>query len=168
MTSLGEDVTERRAREEELRATTSRLTTLLENLQAAVLVEDEHHRIVLANQTFCDVFGLPFAPDKLRGWAMPVIVDAIRGRFLDGDAFAAGVEDLLRGRRGRSWARRWLSPTGASSSATTCRSATTARCSATCGSTATSRRGSGPPTSCAPRATRPRPPTVPRARSSPR
>ena len=71
MTALGEDVTARRAREEKLKVTSSRLTTLLENLQAAVLVEDEDHRAVLANQTFCDVFSLPFAPDKLNGWAMP-------------------------------------------------------------------------------------------------
>ena len=97
VTALGEDITARRAREENQKVTSSRLTTLLENLQAAVLVEDENHRAVLANQTFCDVFGLPFAPDKLTGWAMPVIVDAIRGRFVDGEAYASGVDDLIGG-----------------------------------------------------------------------
>ena len=99
MTSLGEDITARRAREEKLKVTSSRLTTLLENLQAAVLVEDENHRAVLANQTFCDVFGLSFNPDRLTGWAMPVIVDATRDRFVDGEAFARGVDTLVRGAR---------------------------------------------------------------------
>jgi PAS domain S-box-containing protein len=97
VTALGEDITARRAHEESLKVTSSRLTTLLENLQAAVLVEDESHRAVLANQTFCEVFGLPFGPDLLAGWAMPVIVDAVRRRFANPDAFAMGVEDLIRG-----------------------------------------------------------------------
>jgi PAS domain S-box-containing protein len=97
VTALGEDVTAPRAREEKLKVTSSRLTTLLENLQAAVLVEDESHRAVLANQAFCDMFGLPFAPERLTGWAMPVIVDAIRGRFADGEGFAGGIAERVGG-----------------------------------------------------------------------
>jgi signal transduction histidine kinase/CheY-like chemotaxis protein len=95
MTSLGEDVTARREREEVLRITTSRLSTLIEHLGAAVLMEDDQHRAVLANQAFCDIFGLPFGPDKLRGWARAVVVDQVRARFVDGDAFAAGVDRLV-------------------------------------------------------------------------
>ncbi len=95
VTSLGEDITERQAREDALRATSSRLATLVENLQAAVLVEDEHHHAVLANEAFCSAFGLPFSPRMLDGWPMPVIVDAIRGRFLDAEGFAQGVDELI-------------------------------------------------------------------------
>ncbi len=95
VTAVGEDITEWRAREQALTVTTSRLSTLVENLRAAVLVEDEQHRAVLANRTFCDTFGLPFAPSLLRGWPLPVIIDAIRGEFADPDAFAAGVERAL-------------------------------------------------------------------------
>ena len=97
VTAIGEDITERRAREDALRVTSSRLSTLVENLQAAVLVEDERHHAVLANQGFCDVFELPFAPALLEGWPLPVIVDTIRGRFADGEAFAVGVEELILG-----------------------------------------------------------------------
>jgi two-component system, sensor histidine kinase and response regulator len=95
VTSVGEDITEWRAREQALTVTTSRLSTLVENLQAAVLVDDERHRAVLANQTFCDTFGLPFAPNLLKGWPLPVIVDAIRSQFADPEEFAAGVEAAL-------------------------------------------------------------------------
>ena len=97
VTAIGEDITERRAREEALRVTSSRLSTLVENLQAAVLVENERHHAVLANKAFCDTFGLPFAPTLLEGWPLPVIVDTIRGRFEDGEAFAVGVEELILG-----------------------------------------------------------------------
>jgi two-component system sensor histidine kinase/response regulator len=97
VTAIGEDITDRRAREEALRVTTSRLSTLVENLQAAILVENELHHAVLANQAFCDTFGLPFAPALLEGWPLPVIVDTIRGRFEDGEAFAVGIEELILG-----------------------------------------------------------------------
>ncbi len=97
VTTVGEDITDRRAREEALRVTYARLSTLVENLQAAVLVENERHHAVLANRAFCDTFGLPFAPALLEGWPLPVIVDTIRGRFEDGEAFAVGVEELILG-----------------------------------------------------------------------
>lgn len=64
---LVRDITEQKQAEYQLRATTSRLTTLVQNLQAGVLVEDEHRRILLANQTFCDIFRLPLSPEALRG-----------------------------------------------------------------------------------------------------
>ncbi len=96
VTAVGEDITEWRAREQALTVTTSRLSTLVENLRAAVLVEDEHHRAVMANPLFCRTFGLPFAPPLLKGWPLPVIVDAIRGQAADPDAFAAGVERALK------------------------------------------------------------------------
>jgi PAS domain S-box-containing protein len=96
MTLLGDDITERRESENALRAASGRLGTLVESLQAAVLMEDEQRHAVLANQAFCDTFGLPFSPQMIAGWPIPVIVDAIRNRFSDGEAFALGVEELSR------------------------------------------------------------------------
>lgn len=46
------DISERKRIEEQLWATTSRLSTLIENLQLGVLVKDEFQRIVLINQAF--------------------------------------------------------------------------------------------------------------------
>ncbi len=99
VTAIGEDITDRRAAEERMQLDAARLRTLVESMQEAVLIEDARHHAVLANQAFCDAFGLPFAPDRLMGWPLPVIVDTVRGLFADGDAFAAGVEALVRGDR---------------------------------------------------------------------
>jgi signal transduction histidine kinase/CheY-like chemotaxis protein len=41
-----------------LSATTTRLVALMENLQAAVLVESPDHRVALANSCFCEMFRL--------------------------------------------------------------------------------------------------------------
>jgi PAS domain S-box-containing protein len=97
VTAIGEDITDRRAREERERVDSARLRTLVENMNAAVLIEDARHHAHLANQAFCDTFGLPFSPDKLEDWPLPVVVDTIRERFEDGEAFAAGVEALVLG-----------------------------------------------------------------------
>jgi two-component system sensor histidine kinase/response regulator len=53
--------------QEKLRKATSRLSILIENLQAAVLVEDENRRIALLNQEFCYTFELPVSPQELLG-----------------------------------------------------------------------------------------------------
>ncbi len=64
---VGIDITERKEIEEELRATTSRLSTLIENLQLGVLVEDESQKIVLANQNFCDLLNIQGNPEDFIG-----------------------------------------------------------------------------------------------------
>ncbi|MFB2896840.1 PAS domain S-box protein [Aerosakkonemataceae cyanobacterium BLCC-F50] len=61
------DITERKQAEEELRASTSRLSTLIENLQLGILVKDESELVVLLNQAFCDIFNIPIVPGALIG-----------------------------------------------------------------------------------------------------
>jgi two-component system sensor histidine kinase/response regulator len=61
------DITDRKQVEDYLNRTTSRLSTLIGSLQAGILVEDEHRQIVLANQEFCNLFGLELTPEDLLG-----------------------------------------------------------------------------------------------------
>lgn len=61
------DITNRKAAEEHLNRTTSRLSTLIRNLHAGILVEDEHRQIVLSNQFFCDLFSIDLEPFDLLG-----------------------------------------------------------------------------------------------------
>ncbi len=41
-----------------LRTTTTRLTTLIQNFQAGIIVENEQGEVVLVNQEFCQLFGI--------------------------------------------------------------------------------------------------------------
>ncbi|MBZ8180358.1 PAS domain S-box protein [Oscillatoria salina] len=61
------DITERQEAAEEIRATTSRLATLIENLQLGILVKDEFKRVIMVNQAFCDLFNLSVSPANLIG-----------------------------------------------------------------------------------------------------
>ncbi|WP_422858831.1 PAS domain S-box protein [Flagellimonas sp. S174] len=62
-----EDITQEKKSEQKLKASEERLAILIKNLQTGILLEDENRKIVLANQKFCDLFGIPVAPEKLKG-----------------------------------------------------------------------------------------------------
>ncbi|MBI4739983.1 MAG: response regulator [Betaproteobacteria bacterium] len=62
-----QDITDRKRDEEYLLATSSRLSALIESMQAGVLVEDENARVVVTNQALCDMFGLAVAGPDLVG-----------------------------------------------------------------------------------------------------
>jgi len=53
-----QDITARKQDEEFLLSTSSRLSALIESMQSGVLVEDEHHLMVTANQALFSLFGI--------------------------------------------------------------------------------------------------------------
>ena len=61
------DVTERRAAEEALRLSAERMAALLQQLRRGIVLLSEEHRVVLVNQTFCDLFSLEDPPESLTG-----------------------------------------------------------------------------------------------------
>ena len=81
-----------------LRATTERLTRLLASLGGGVLVEDESRRIILANQTFCDIFGIPVAPELLVGLDCADSAEQSKHLFADPAAFGPRIAELLAAR----------------------------------------------------------------------
>jgi PAS domain S-box-containing protein len=80
---------------EEVNIRKKRLTQLITNLNNGILVEDENRKIILANQLYCDMFGIPAPPDHLTG--MDCSGSAGRSKFLfkDPNAFVARVDELL-------------------------------------------------------------------------
>jgi PAS domain S-box-containing protein len=97
--AVGYDITERAHAEEELRATTRRLVSLIENLQAGVLVEDEARRIVLVNQNFCDLFQIGVRPNVLIGADFSRAAEDSKHLFVDPEAFVTRIAAILLGRR---------------------------------------------------------------------
>ncbi len=93
------NITEQKQADYQLRATTSRLTTLIQNLQAGILVEDEHRRILLANPTFCDIFRLPLPPEALRGPDCEKLLGQAASLFHDPAAMIKGVRQVLKQRQ---------------------------------------------------------------------
>ncbi|MFW6296829.1 MAG: histidine kinase dimerization/phosphoacceptor domain -containing protein, partial [Halothece sp.] len=65
--SVGIDITERKKVEQELHATTCRLTALIKNLQVGVVLQDIYLNVLLVNQPFCDLFDITLNPNQLVG-----------------------------------------------------------------------------------------------------
>lgn len=94
-TGILTDVTEQRRAEQELRETMLRLSTLIASLQAAVVVEDEHRRVVLVNDSYCEMFGVDRPPMALVGADCRVLTMEAAAVFVDPDRFLARIDELL-------------------------------------------------------------------------
>jgi len=70
-------------------------TSLITNLQNAVLLEDETRHIAFANQRFCDMFGIPLPPEALQGADCSNSAEQNKHLFKNPGLFVAGIEHIL-------------------------------------------------------------------------
>jgi len=91
------DVTERRRHDALMAQSNERLSALVENLNAAVLVEDSDRRMAIANQQFCDMFGIPVPPAALLGSDCAAAAEQSKALFADPEGWLASVEAALAG-----------------------------------------------------------------------
>jgi len=73
----------------------ARLSTLIENMHEAVLVENEHRQIVLANSKFCEMFGYQAKPNELVGEDCSRAAEESSPFFKNPDTFVRRIEELL-------------------------------------------------------------------------
>ncbi|MGI0492027.1 PAS domain S-box protein [Alkalinema pantanalense CENA528] len=90
-----EDIQARKQAESHLQSAKARLATLIENLQAGVLVEDEYRQIILVNQDFCDLFAIPVSPSVLLGQNCAELAQASRSIFLNPEQTFQKIETIL-------------------------------------------------------------------------
>jgi PAS domain S-box-containing protein len=79
----------------ELNHTLQRFSYLIANMKEGVLVEDEHRRISLVNQRFCDMFSIPVAPELLVGADCTDSAEQSKGLFSDPESFVAEIQATL-------------------------------------------------------------------------
>ena len=93
-----QDITERKRDEEYLMTTTSRLSALIESMQAGILVEDENRQVVLTNQALGHLFALEVDPLELVGVDCRLILGHLSPLFAPEEDFEARVESIVAGR----------------------------------------------------------------------
>jgi|GEM_PF-3040017 len=93
---LQQELAERHRAESELQATSSRLSALIQNLQAGVLVENEARKIVLINQEFCSLFGIPAPPQALIGYDCEQAAQSTKQLFQEPARFIERVAEILQ------------------------------------------------------------------------
>jgi PAS domain S-box-containing protein len=96
---LQRELAERRRVEAQLRATTSRLSALIQNLQAGILVENELGQIILTNQEFAQQFNIPLSPEQLIGVDCQQAAQAAKELFVDSEQFVQRIQEILKGRQ---------------------------------------------------------------------
>lgn len=79
----------------ELTSTTARLASLIQNLDSAILVENENREILLVNQKFCDLFQIPFPPEAMIGMDCSNSAEQSKHLFKDQENFIQRIESLL-------------------------------------------------------------------------
>ena len=97
--AVGIEITERQQTEAQLRATTSRLTALIETLEVGVLVKDESKQIVITNQGFCNIFGIRVPPAALMGADFSEFATDYQDLFANGEEFWQRHHQILAQRK---------------------------------------------------------------------
>ncbi len=94
---LQDRIAERRHTHDELQRTTQRLSTLIENLQVGILVENESRKIALINEAFCNLFLIPVSPHLLIGRDCREAAENSRPLFVDPN-FVEHIDAILAAR----------------------------------------------------------------------
>jgi PAS domain S-box-containing protein len=89
------DITQHRDAEEELKNKASLLTNLIINLHEGVLLEDSTRKILITNQLFCDMFGIPVPPEALLGADCSNAAEESKMFFKNPDKFIADIKLIL-------------------------------------------------------------------------
>ncbi|MBG9378074.1 response regulator [Panacibacter sp. DH6] len=79
----------------EIEYSANRLSTLITNLHAGVLLENEQRTIALINKKFCDLFEIPAEPHALIGADCSSAVEQSKHLFKEPAAFVNRIEKVL-------------------------------------------------------------------------
>ena len=96
---LQREAAERARAEAAERLAAERLAALIRENPNATLVETADRQVTLANQAFCDLFGIPAPPEALVGMDCAAAAEQTAALFADPGAFLDGVGTLLAERR---------------------------------------------------------------------
>ena len=89
------DITSEKRSKDLLTESENRLSSLILNLDSAVLLEDENRKIILTNTKFCQLFKISSSPDLLKGKDCAVFINEFIKLFKDSDKFISRVLLIL-------------------------------------------------------------------------
>ncbi len=93
--SIQRDITEQKKVHDEMESVTTRLATLITNMNSGILVEDQNRNIALINKAFCNMFSIPVDPSLLLGSDCTNSADQSMHLFHDPDLFVKRINIIL-------------------------------------------------------------------------
>lgn len=94
-----EDITHEKEMQDRLKESEQRLRSLILNLHDGILLEDENRKILLVNQKFCTMFGIPVAPEHLIGSDCANSAQQSKDYFKDNSNFITRIDQILRDKK---------------------------------------------------------------------
>lgn len=94
--AIEEDITYEKAAKEKIQAAASRMSSLITNLHAGILLENENRTIALINQRFCDLFNIPALPEQMTGADCSQAAEQSKLLFKNPEVFVAGINEILK------------------------------------------------------------------------
>lgn len=82
-----------------LKESKNRLSSLIENLDSGVLLEDENSRIILTNNKHCELFKIPLTPKKLIGYNTTNTAQQSKYLLKHPDEFVARINQILKNKK---------------------------------------------------------------------
>ncbi|NHN26605.1 PAS domain S-box protein [Flavobacterium jejuense] len=96
--AIEEDITLEKEFNQQLIESENRLTSLIENLQSGILLEDENRKIVIVNKKFCNMFGIEQEPDLMKGVDCEMAAQNTKHFFKNSDYFLERIDEILKDR----------------------------------------------------------------------
>ncbi len=96
--SVLRDITEKKKAELEMKKLSFRLSTLLDNLNTGILMEQADRTVVHANKKFCELFGNLFEPEQLMGQDCGLLLNEAKQFFKDPVKFEVSTNKLVKER----------------------------------------------------------------------
>lgn len=85
--------------ESELTATANRLSSLIQNIQSGILVEDENRRVVLTNQLFCNIFFNGVHMESILGRDCSTAAEKAKHLALNPEAFVDRINEIVTAKK---------------------------------------------------------------------
>lgn len=102
------DITAKVLYEQHLRDITTRVGTIISSLHSGILVEDEYRHVVLTNEEFMKMFGIPGIPQELIGMDCAAAADELKVLFMDPPGFINRIDEILSNRKSVISEELWL------------------------------------------------------------
>lgn len=93
--SIIREISDRKKAEVELQEALQKLSTLIQNLQAGTLFENEYRKITLVNQSFCNIFNIPATPEQMIGYDCATASEQSKTMMKDPDGFLHRIDEVL-------------------------------------------------------------------------
>lgn len=94
--AVEEDITQQKEFQQKIIDSENKLTTLIENLQSGVLLEDEDRKIVVVNNKFCSLFNISLQPDELKDMDSATAANDRKQFFKNPVVFIERINEILK------------------------------------------------------------------------